>query len=121
VNLTLDYIRQRKRRGWWLLFTDRNTEKSPDPAVADPRQALDQQQEVEAVLEQIPENYRVVLMLRDLQNFSTSEIASMLSRKEATIRWRLAEARKMFQEIWVKRRDAGVCPVPKVSDASDSV
>jgi RNA polymerase sigma-70 factor (ECF subfamily) len=120
VNLTLDYIRHRKRRGWWLLFTDRNTEKSPDPAVADPRQALDLQQEVEAVLEQIPENYRVVLMLRDLQNFSTSEIASMLSRKEATIRWRLAEARNMFQQIWVKRRDAGASPVPKVSDESDS-
>lgn len=120
VNQTLDYIRQRKRRGWWLLFTDRNTEKSPDPAVADPRQALDLQQEVEAVLEQIPENYRIVLMLRDLQNFSTSEISTMLSRKEATIRWRLAEARKMFQEIWVKRRDAGACPVPKVSDEADS-
>ena len=58
------------------------------------------------MLEQIPENYRIVLTLRDLQNFSTSEIATMLGRKEATIRWRLAEARNMFHEIWVKRRDA---------------
>ena len=45
-------------------------------------------------------------MLRDLQNFSTSEIAAMLGRKEATIRWRLAEARRMFEEVWVRRRDA---------------
>ena len=30
----------------------------------------------------------------------------MLGRKEATIRWRLAEARRMFEAIWVKRRDA---------------
>lgn len=105
VNQTLDYLRRRKRRGWWHLFTDHRGEKQPDPATADPRQALDLQQEVEAVLEQIPENYRMVLMLRDLQNFSTSEIASMLGRKEATIRWRLAEARRMFEEIWVKRRD----------------
>ena len=112
VNHTLDHLRRRKRRGWWLLFTDRSAEKSPDPATADPRQALDMQQEVEAVLEQIPENYRVVLVLRDLQNFSTSEIAAMLDRKEATIRWRLAEARGMFQEIWVKRRDSKLHPVP---------
>lgn len=106
VNHTLDHLRHKKRRGWWLLFTDHRTEKQPDPATADPRQALDLQQEVEKVLEQIPENYRIVLMLRDLQNFSTSEIAAMLTRKEATIRWRLAEARRMFEEIWVKRRDA---------------
>ena len=115
VNQTLDNIRRRKRRGWWLLFTDRSSEKSPDPEIVDPRQAMDLQQEVEAVLEQIPENYRIVLMLRDLQNFSTSEIATMLDRKEATIRWRLAEARSMFQEIWVKRRDSKLSPVPVAS------
>jgi len=115
VNQTLDYIRRRKRRGWWLLFTDRGTEKPLDPATSDPRQQLDLQQEVEAVLEQIPENYRIVLTLRDLQNFSTSEIATMLGRKETTIRWRLAEARNMFQEIWVKRRDSKPSPVPSSS------
>ena len=106
VNQTLDHLRRRKRRGWWLLFTDHRTERQPDPATADPRQALDLQQEVEKVLDQIPENYRIVLMLRDLQNFSTSEIAAMLGRKEATIRWRQAEARRMFEEVWVRRRDA---------------
>jgi len=106
VNQTLDHMRRRKRRGWWLLFSDRASETSPEPAVADPRQELDLRQEVDAVLEQIPENYRIVLMLRDLQNFSTSEIATMLGRKEATIRWRLAEARSMFQEIWIRRRDS---------------
>jgi RNA polymerase sigma-70 factor, ECF subfamily len=106
VNQTLDHLRRRKRRGLWILFADHRSEKQPDPATVDPRQALDLKQEVEQVLDQIPENYRIVLILRDLQNFSSSEIASMLGRKEATIRWRLAEARRMFQEIWVKRRDA---------------
>lgn len=105
VNQTLDYLRRRKRRGWWLLFSERGTEREPDPAVADPRQQIDLEQEVAAVLEQIPENYRIVLVLRELQNFSTSEIAAILERKEATIRWRLSEARSMFHDLWVKRRD----------------
>lgn len=103
VNLTLDYLRKRKRRGWWALFTDASAEQTPDPAVADPRVALDLSQEVRRVLEQIPETYRTVLVLRDLENFSTSEIAAILNRKEATIRWRLAEARSRFQQLWTKR------------------
>ena len=44
-------------------------------------------------------------MLRDLENFSTAEIAGILDRKEATIRWRLAEARQRFQLLWQKRLD----------------
>lgn len=105
VNLTLDYLRRRKRRGWWSLFTDASADRTPDPQTADPRQALDLRQEVEAVLERIPEKYRTVLVLRDLENFSTSEIAAILHRKEATIRWRLAEARQRFEQLWVQRRD----------------
>lgn len=103
VNLSLDYLRKQKRRGWWPLFSDRHSDRPVDPETEDPRQNLDLQQEVNAVLQQIPEKYRTVLSLRDLENFSTSEIAVILKRREATIRWRLAEARKKFQELWTAR------------------
>jgi RNA polymerase sigma-70 factor (ECF subfamily) len=106
VNLTLDYLRKRKRRVWPSLFSDSRMEKGPDPAVADPREALDLEQEVRKVLEGIPEKYRTVLILRDLENFSSSEIAAILHRKEATIRWRLAEARMRFQELWKRRQSS---------------
>ena len=105
VNLTLDHLRRRKRRGFWSLFSESPSDRTPDPATEDPRQALDLRQEVEKVLERLPEKYRTVLVLRDLENFSTSEIAAILHRKEATIRWRLAEARQRFQQLWVQRRD----------------
>ena len=118
VNLTLDFLRKRKRRGWWALFTDASAEQTPDPAVVDPRVALDLSQEVHRVLEQIPETYRAVLVLRDLENFSTSEIAAILNRKEATIRWRLAEARSRFQQLWMKRVN-GPSTVPDPSTTTD--
>jgi len=105
VNLTLDHLRRRKRRGRWALFTDIGRETPPDPQVADPRQAIDLGQEVRAVLDELPDNYRSVLVLRDLENFSTSEIAAILNRKEATIRWRLAEARNRFEELWRRRQN----------------
>jgi RNA polymerase sigma-70 factor, ECF subfamily len=103
VNLTLDYLRKRKRRGRWALFSDSPSDRPPDPATPDPREERDLSQEVRAVLEKLPEKYRSVLVLRDLENFSTSEIAAILKRKEATIRWRLAEARDRFQKLWSKR------------------
>ena len=103
VNLTLDYLRKRKRRGWWKLFSEAATERPPEASVEDPRQQMDLAQEVRTVIEQIPEKYRTVLVMRDLENFSTSEIAAITDRKEATIRWRLIEARKRFQELWSKR------------------
>ncbi|MBM82000.1 MAG: RNA polymerase subunit sigma [Planctomycetaceae bacterium] len=103
VNLTVDHLRKHQRRIRWALFSERTIERTPEPEISDPREALDLKQEVQIVIEQVPEKYRTVLVLRDLENFSTSEIASILDRKEATIRWRLAEARSMFQRLWVKR------------------
>jgi len=103
VNVTLDFLRRRKRRIWGLLFTDAHRDRWPDPPAPDKREELDLRQEVRQVIEQLPEKYRIVLVLRDLEAFSTSEIAAILNRREATIRWRLAEARNRFQEIWERR------------------
>jgi RNA polymerase sigma-70 factor (ECF subfamily) len=103
VNLTLDHLRKVKRRGRPALFSESPFERTPDPSVEDPRKDLDLKQEVREVLESVPEKYRTVLVLRDLENFSTAEISGILDRKEATIRWRLAEARQRFQKLWHKR------------------
>ena len=115
VNLTLDYLRKRKRRGRCALFSEHSAERPPDPGVPDPRQSLDLEQEVQAVISQIPEKYRTVLVLRDLESFPTSEIAAILKRKEATIRWRLAEARNRFQKLWAKRQGIHT-PSPPASE-----
>lgn len=103
VNLTYDHLRKVRRRGRWALFSDVSEDRSPDPAVADPRVEMDLSQEVRVVLAEIPEAYRTVLILRDLEGFCTSEVAAVTDRSEATIRWRLAEARKMFRESWERR------------------
>lgn len=105
VNLTLDHLRHRKRRLWFSLFSESSADRLPDPAQPDPREAQDLEQEVRQVLEMIPEKYRTVLVLRDLENFSSSEIAAIIGRKEATIRWRLAEARERFQRLWLRRQN----------------
>lgn len=118
VNHTLDFLRKRKRRLWFSLYSDNPAEKPPDPPQADPREARDLEQEVRRVLELIPEKYRTVLILRDLENFSTAEISAIVQRKEATIRWRLAEARERFQRIWL-RRQSGIQTSPQDEESDD--
>jgi RNA polymerase sigma-70 factor (ECF subfamily) len=44
-------------------------------------------------------------VLRDLEGFSSSEVAAIVCRREATVRWRLAKAREKFREIWSRRQD----------------
>lgn len=104
VNLTLDHLRSKKRRGWTFLFSDGSESGHPGPSIPDPRYALDLEQEVRQVLDQLPEKYRTILVLRDLENFSTSEVAAIVNRREATIRWRLAEARIRFRRLWIRRQ-----------------
>lgn len=103
VNLTLDYLRKQKRRKKLSHFSDRSEDRSFDPGMADPRDSQEISQEVRHVLNMIPEKYRTVMVLKDLEGFSNSEIAAILKRKEATIRWRLALARQRFQEVWSQR------------------
>lgn len=104
VNSTYDHLRKIKRKGKWALFSEADEDRLPDPPAPDPRGELDLTQEVQKVLVDIPETYRTVLVLRDLEGFSTSEVAAVTERSEATIRWRLAEARRMFKDAWERRQ-----------------
>ncbi len=76
----------------------------PDP---DPRDRAELAQEVRHVLERLPLDYRTVLVLRDLEGFSSAEVAAIIEREEATVRWRLAKAREMFRQQWERRQGAG--------------
>ena len=76
----------------------------PDP---DPRLQAELAQEVQFLLGRLPLPYRTVLVLRDLEGFSSAEVAAILGRREATVRWRLAKAREMFREQWEARHGPG--------------
>ena len=119
VNLTLDYLRRQKRRGRKPLFSELSPDRQPDPETPDPRVSKDLSDDVRAVLQRVPEKYRSVLILRDLENFSSAEVAAIMDRKEATIRWRLAEARNRFAELW-KQRLADAEGGPAVSDVGEN-
>ena len=112
VNLTFDFLRRRRPAGAncrSLPIIGIRPGATPENARIHAANSTTRQ-EVELVLKQVPEKYRIGAddSAGDMENFSTSEIAAIMNRKEATIRWRLAEARNMFQRLWVKRQ--GIAP-----------
>lgn len=118
VNLALDELRRRPALPAASLSIDRSAGAGrggydlPDP---DPRIREELAQEVRFVLEKLPLPYRTVLVLRDLEGFSSAEVAAIVQKREATVRWRLAKAREMFRELW-ERREA--TDRPREPDAS---
>lgn len=108
VNLGLDWLR--RNRGDCLPPTSIDRPHGngqlpfelPDP---DPRIQTELAQEVQHILAQLPVSYRTILVLKDLEGFSSSEVAAIIGRREATVRWRLAQAREKFRDLWQRRQE----------------
>src|SRR5512143_473142 len=72
------------------------TDREPPDDALDPEERLLQQHtvaRVRAALEQLPPDYREVLVLREIEGFSYKEIAAVLSIPMGTVMSRLARAR----------------------------
>jgi RNA polymerase sigma-70 factor (ECF subfamily) len=54
---------------------------------------------VRGCIEQLPDNYRTVLMLRDIEELSTAEVAEMLSLTPTAVKVRLHRARQALSTL----------------------
>jgi RNA polymerase sigma-70 factor (ECF subfamily) len=98
--------RSRRRSGLWARLTRRLVEETPDRA-ADSALAIEEREATELfrrVLQGLPERYREVLVLFELEEMSTGEIARLLDRPAATIRVWLHRAREQFAASWQRSR-----------------
>ena len=89
VDLGLDWLRSTKSSPPATASIDRTDADGQavfelsDP---DPRARADLAQEVQYILGLMPASYRTILVLRDLEGFSSSEVAAIVGRREATVR-----------------------------------
>ena len=59
----------------------------------------DRRQQVLANIDRLPDSYRVVLMLRDIEELSTAEVAEMTGLTEANVKVRLHRARAALKKL----------------------
>ena len=74
------------------------------PVASDAELARKQIREfLEKAVDDLPEDFRIVFMLRDIEDMSTEETASQLSLKPETVKTRLHRARRLMRAAIEKR------------------
>ena len=111
MNVTLSHLRKKTRQRQvlsekeidWLQpqFTWRGTHAERYPAW-NPEARMEKQERVtmvRAAIDQLPDRLRVVLIMRDLEELSTEEVAEALSISEGNVRVRLHRARNALRKL----------------------
>ncbi|MFM8981258.1 MAG: RNA polymerase sigma factor, partial [Planctomycetia bacterium] len=108
-NLAIDAHRRRRRRA---TPTDDLTEV-PEASGASATEQVDAAAEarhlrakVDAVLADLPPDYRLALTLREMHGMTPLEIARVTDCSYPTARWRVHRARAMFRAAWEARHGA---------------
>ncbi|MGH7843676.1 MAG: RNA polymerase sigma factor [Candidatus Binatia bacterium] len=107
VNLCRDRLRARKRRNkHFSIWPDRDLALSASDA--DPSNdpsANEQEKAVRAALMQVPDRYRVCLILREIEDCSYEEIAAILKVSLGTVRSRLSRGRDYLRKLLLEHRE----------------
>jgi RNA polymerase sigma-70 factor (ECF subfamily) len=90
--------RRRQRWRFWRTGEDRKLASLPSP-VRDPHAELERQQAAHLfyrTLDQLPEKYRTVLVLFEIEGLSTHDIAELCHLPWSTVKVQLHRARERF-------------------------
>lgn len=109
VNQALVKLRQRGRANevqidQWMPEFDENACRIEQPwrQIQTPEELLERQDNrafILAQIDQLPEGYRIVLQLRDIEELSTSDVAALTGLSEANVKVRLHRARAALKTL----------------------
>lgn len=95
--LTLEELMPRDRRDAEIQIPD--TGSLPDDDLA--RKEI--QEAVQAGIRELPSHYRMVLLLRDIEQLSTREVGEALDLEDSAVKMRLHRARVMLRNVLADR------------------
>lgn len=104
INVAIDAIRRKEVRP--AVALDDMGDVLPDEGAISPSShvaRVETKDDVHRVLTMLPEAYRSVLVMREIEGLSCKEIGEVIDVPHATVRWRLHHARSMFKDIWERR------------------
>jgi RNA polymerase sigma-70 factor (ECF subfamily) len=106
--MALERRRRERFRSWISRFRSADIENALSPSQPTPVDVLERRQSIQSVyrmLDQLPDKYRTVLILFEIEELSGEEIAALTGLKESTVWVRLHRARARF--LNEMKRDLG--------------
>ena len=105
ANRCIDFLRKQKRRGKTVSL-DEPDDLGRLPELPDERYAPEQVVErrertrlLRAAMQKLPEDQRIILVLREVEGFSYQEISEALELEPGTVKSRIARARARLAEL----------------------
>lgn len=104
INECLMYIRSKKRKAEFSLDENENIKAVPveENTIEKNLHFKEVKKMAEGMILKLPEDYRLVFMLRVLQQLGTGEVAAILNISEENVKVRMFRARRMLQKKLLK-------------------
>ena len=99
VNACYDELRRARRRPMLHIATDEGPEPEPGPPVEDPAEQVGARLDAAAALAAIPEEFRVALVLADVQDLPYGRIAEVLDVPVGTVKSRVHRGRLALAKV----------------------
>ncbi|MEI6046414.1 MAG: sigma-70 family RNA polymerase sigma factor [Chloroflexota bacterium] len=109
-NACMDVLRRRKIVRWLPWDPTEHANITPANDSDEPEQNLlshETREQVQAVLNNMSEKYRLCLVLREYQEMSCEEIAVVMNVSRAAVKSLLFRAREQFREIYIEMERLG--------------
>ena len=103
-NYCLDRLKSKQASNLKIVHSNYQTSENVEKNI----EANDGVEMVFKIMETLPEQQRIVLQLRDVEQFEFAEIAQMLDSNETAIRVALSRARKTVRDEMIKNYKYGI-------------
>ena len=103
-NYCLDRLKSKQASNLKIVHSNYQTSENVEKNI----EANDSVEMVFKIMETLPEQQRIVLQLRDVEQFEFAEIAQMLDSNETAIRVALSRARKTVKDEMIKNYKYGI-------------
>lgn len=103
-NYCLDRLKSKQASNLKIVHNNYQTSENIEKKI----EANDGVEMVFKIMETLPEQQKIVLQLRDVEQYEFSEIAIMLDSNETAIRVALSRARKTVRDAMIKKYNYGI-------------
>ncbi|WP_310994160.1 RNA polymerase sigma factor [Aequorivita marina] len=103
-NYCLDRLKSKQASNLKIIHSNYRTSENIEKKI----EANDGVELVFKIIETLPEQQKIVLQLRDVEQFEFAEIAKMLDSNETAVRVSLSRARKAVRNAMIKKYNYGI-------------